>query len=194
MNPITLKKYLVDQLIGNSTKFKQYGLSFGLTTNKERIKIIKNIYYKEALISFNELKVKLIPGQRKFIHNEPIFASNFFVDSNGNPFPPNTHINNSPKNIYELLKFTESYPIIRSMKSALTNMVYSNQNENTFFIESQNGEINLNNATFKSIYSEMITRTITNKEWETKWLNYLENEENNALDWTNIWKKITGGP
>ena len=105
-----------------------------MTTNKERIKIIKNIYYKEALISFNELKVKLIPGQRKLIHNEPIFASNFFVDSNGNPFPPNAHINNSPKNIYELMKYTESNPIIRSMKSALTNMVYSNQNENTFFL------------------------------------------------------------
>ena len=72
-----IEKYLVDQLIGNSTKFKQYGLSFGLTTNKERIKIIKNIYYKEALISFNELKVNFIPGQRKLIHNEPIFASNF---------------------------------------------------------------------------------------------------------------------
>jgi len=159
-----------------------------LTTNKERIKIIKNIYYREALISFNELKVKLIPGQRKLIHNEPIIASNFFLDANGNPFPPNT--DNSPKNIYELMKCTESNPIIRSMKSALINMVYSNQNKNTFFIESENGEINLNNATFKSIYSEMITRTNTNKEWETKWLNYLESEENHALDWTTIWKKI----
>jgi len=185
----SFERFLADQLIGNSTKFKHRGLSFGLSTNIERIKIIKNHYYREALTFFNELGIKLIPGQRKLIHNEPVFASNFFLDINGVPFTPNVN-DNCPKTIYELTKSTKTSPIIRAMHFSLNNIIFSNQNKNDFVIDTENGTINMNNATFKTIYSELIVRKNTCKEWENKWANYLEIDETTHLNWSDIWKMI----
>ena len=180
------ERFIADKLIGNSTKFIQYGLSYGLTSNKERIKMIKNTFYKEALMYFNELNIKLIPGNRFLIQNEPVFFNKFFQDANGRTFIP-TENNYNIKTIHDLERCTSSVSIIESMKLTLNNMEYSNLNENVIILQTRIGDLNLNSIPFKEIYINGIITKNTRKEWENKWANYLENRE---INWKMIWSKI----
>ena len=191
LTPDKFQRFFADKLIGNSTRYKQKGLSFGLTTNKDRIKLIKNGFYKEVLTNFNELGIQLEPGNRRLIHNEPIFYSKFFTNSNGEHFLPDENSNN-PLTIIELMKNREDTPNIREMKRTLNSIAYTSQNNNKLVFESNNEEkFSFDKLEFKNLYSELISRKHVLKHWEGKWEEFfLTNQQVQINDWGKIWGTV----
>ena len=53
------EQFLVDTLIGSDNKYGQNELNYGLINNKDRFKLIKNDFYKEALLIANSLNLIL---------------------------------------------------------------------------------------------------------------------------------------
>ena len=56
-----IEKFLINSLIGKSTKYQHDKLSFGLVTNLDRIKLIKEKTLRDTLTIVNKLDIKMTP-------------------------------------------------------------------------------------------------------------------------------------
>ena len=50
-----IERFLADSLIGMNSKYGQNGLRYGLISNPNRIKLVRNDYFKDALEIVNSL-------------------------------------------------------------------------------------------------------------------------------------------
>jgi len=192
LNKDNIERFLADSLIGVCQKFGQNGLSYGLISNINRIKLVKHDFYRDALEIVNDLGINLIPGNLRTIYNEPLFYNKLFLD--------NTNA------IFRLARFKKQMPIIvkdlqkqiisqesividktRELKECLSTVVMSGKPENDFSIEFEGQKHNINNLKFKDIYKIVLNKKDERREWERKWTETLQT---NDLNWNCIWTNI----
>ena len=80
------ERFLADSLIGKSLIYGQNGLSYGIISNQNRIKLIKHDFNRYALEVANSLNIVLIPGSCRLIYNEPLFYNKHFLDNDSRVF------------------------------------------------------------------------------------------------------------
>ena len=193
MNPNNFERFLADELVGNYTKHRQYGLSYGLLNNKIRILAIKNEFYRNALRIICELDIILKPSNINTIQEEPLFHNSAFRDpvSNG-PFKLTRFKNQMPKNVKNLLNFQHSREqeineTVRKLRQCINSIHYTQKGHNELYVSVNNEGKNINELDFKNLYLLFLNKINVNKEWEMRWENYL-NLRN--IDWKPIWKRI----
>ena len=189
-----IDRYLADSLIGSNSKFGQNGLSFGLISNANRIKLVKNDYYKSALEVTNSLDIILRPASMKSIRNEPLFFNPLLRDNNNNNriFTFSRFKNQMPKLVGDIRPHTSSNIFevnekIRKIKLCLSSVEFTNKSENEFLIKIANTTYDVSKVNFKTIYKIVIDSKSENREWENKW-GLLLGEEN--LNWKEIWEVV----
>ena len=78
--------FLINSLIGKSTKYQHDRLSVGLLTNLDRIKLMKEKTQRDTSTIVNKLDIKMTPGNIKYILDEPLFYNPLLKDTNGETF------------------------------------------------------------------------------------------------------------
>jgi len=186
------ERFLADKLIGTDNKYGQNILSYGLISNKDRIKLIKNDFYREALLIANILDINFKPGNAKSFGNEPLFYNKAFLNTNGTVFTFSRFKKHLPKTVKELHKTSVSREIevidkIRKMKICLNNLVTSNKTNNGYFINIENEQRDINDLLFKDLYLKFLNMEPENKEWEKKWAVKLQK---NNINWYQVWENV----
>ena len=186
--------FLINSLIGKSTKYQHDRLSFGLVTNLDRIKLIKEKTLRDTLTIVNKLDIKMTPGNIKYILDEPLFYNPLLKDTNGETFKIPVFEKNKqalPKTIGDLKQINKnldvrSNTILRDIKHALTQLNYSGANRNSFFLNRENQDFDISDISFKELYILVLADNKISKEWEGKWESYLSTE----VTWKEIWRNI----
>ena len=189
-----IEMFLINSLIGKSTKYQHYRLSFGLVTNLDRIKLIKEKTLRDTLTIVNKLDIKMTPGNIKYILDEPLFYNPLLKDTNGETFKIPVFEKNKqalPKTIGYLKQINKnldvrSHTILRDIKHALTQLNYSGANRNSFFLNRENQDFDISDISFKELYILVLADNKISKEWEGKWESYLSTE----VTWKEIWRNI----
>ena len=193
LNKNDILRFLADSLIGNSSKFGQNGLSFGIITNLPRIKIIKNVFYKTSLEITNKLKLRLEPGCIQTINDEPLFHNQLFKGIDGNPFTLPSGINNVPLTVKQLRGHNiveqnrAKRNMVENLKTSLGNITFSNNTENNILIQQDNTWKLVSDIQFKDIYIIIISNKNTALEWESRWSQKIDLE---GLKWDAIWTRL----
>ena len=187
-----IERFLADSLIGCCQKFGQNGLSYGLFSNVNRIKLVKHDFYREALEIVNKLEITMIPGSLRSIENEPLFYNKLFLDNNNAIFKLARFKKQMPIIVKDLQKQTISKEItvinkVREIKECLRTLATSGKTDNDFIIESEGQKYNINNLKFKEIYKIILNKKGKNREWEGKWADTLQTID---LNWDRIWTNI----
>ena len=185
-------RFLVDSLVGKDNKYGQNGLGFGLITNLERIKEIKNDFYKRALKLVNSTDLILKPGNIRSIYDEPLFYNKLILERNNETFTLTRHKRIMPKKVKDLQTHTyhrepEIVETIQRLRTSINNIDFANKSENEYHIKIDNKLCDIRNLPFKNIYLKYLKDKHEIREWEDKWANILNR---NDLEWTNIWKRV----
>jgi len=188
-----IERFLADSLIGDLPRHKQYGLSFGLFNNKIRIQSVKSCFYKNALKIIMDLNLVNKPSNINSIKNEPLFYNSMFIDQTSNgPFKLARFKNQLPKNIAELQSFPHSREheindIIAKLRTCIRSLNFTDNDQNSYAISVNNTLKCLDLMDFKNIYLILLNKKIVIKEWENRWLAYLQV---NDIEWVSIWQKL----
>lgn len=187
-----IERFLADSLIGSCSKFGQNGLSYGLISNINRIKIIKHDFYRDALEITNSLNMVLIPASRRSIQNEPLFYNKLFLDNGNRVFSLSTFKSQMPTRVKDLQgrvksKEKEVIDMCRKLKDCLDGINMSSREENEYYINIADKMSNINNLKFKNIYLNFLIKKEERREWEQKWTLILQSSD---ISWENVWSNV----
>ena len=187
-----IERFLADRLIGSSTKYGQNGLSYGVISNLDRIKIIKSTFYKKALTIINNLDLKVKPGSIRTIQSEPLFYNKLFLDEGNLVFNMAQLKNKLPKTVREIQSHSQARePEIRSkilaIKSSINKIDFTNKIKNEYLLDVANVATNIDDLNFKDIYKIFINKKHQIYEWEYKWEVTFSMGD---LVWEDIWANV----
>jgi hypothetical protein len=187
----SIERFLADSLVGNY--LGQQGLSYGLISHINRIKMIQNDFYRYALEIANSLNIMMKPGKINTILKEPLFYNTLIMDTNNRVFTLSRLKNQMPKTVKEIQNFPFSRePVVnetvRNLKIAINNIDIANKEWNEFNVRIGNDLIDINKAEFKDIYLMFLGKKTEIREWETRMNNYLQTPGTN---WEKVWQNST---
>ena len=186
----SIERFLADSLVGNY--LGQQGLSYGLISHINRIKMIQNDFYRYALEIANSLNIMMKPGKINTILKEPLFYNTLIMDTNNRVFTLSRLKNQMPKTVKEIQNFPFSRePVVnetvRNLKIAINNIDIANKDWNEFNVRIGNDLIDINKAEFKDIYLMFLGEKTEIREWETRMNNYLQTPGTN---WEKVWQNL----
>ena len=187
-----IERFLADSLIGKDNRFGQNGLSYGIISNPELINQIKNDFYKNALQAVNSIGIAIKPGSLRLIQNEPLFYNKMFLDTNEQFFTLTRFKRMMPKTVKQLQSQSHSrepfiIETIQNILVSLNRVSFSDLHENSYLIEIEGSQYDLNSLEFKDIYINLLKGKNEAREWEPKWQNYLRENE---INWKRVWENL----